>query len=288
MHIDYFLNYILKEKRYSKHTFIGYQKDLLDFEAFCEKEFECSSALAKPKMVRFWFSTLMDSNHEARTVRRKSSSLKSYYKYLIKTNVIVQSPMETVPLPKLSKKLPKFVEEKNMNFLLDQVPFENDFTGCKEKFVIELLYHTGIRLSELINIELNDVNLELHQVKVLGKRNKERIVPFSSQFNETIKNYLSYRYSDTNFLLVTEKGNKMYPKMVYRIVNNYLSKVTTLTQKSPHVLRHSFATHMLNNGAELNAIKELLGHVNLSATQVYTHNSLEKIKSVYKQAHPRA
>lgn len=288
MHIDNFLNYILKEKRYSENTFIAYQRDLKDFESFCLKEFDTLAYLATSKMVRFWFSVLMEMENDARTVRRKSSALKSFYKYLIKNSLIGQSPMETVPLPKISKKLPKFVEEKSMDFLLDEITFEKDFSGYKERLVIELLYHTGMRLSELINIKMIDVNFELQQIKVLGKRNKERIVPFSFQLNETINIYLTYRYSETDFLLVTEKGNKMYTKMAYRIVNSYLGRVTTLTKKSPHVLRHSFATHMLNNGAELNAIKELLGHVNLSATQVYTHNSLEKIKSVYKQAHPRA
>lgn len=288
MHISNFLNYIQKEKRYSQHSFIAYQNDLHSFESFLEKEFDVNIQSAKPKMVRLWFSSMMDSDLEARTIRRKSSALKSFYKYLIKMGVIDQSPLETVPLPKIAKRLPKFVEEKNMDLLLDEVLFSDDFSGQKEKLIIELLYHTGIRLSELLNIKIHDVNFHSNQIKVLGKRNKERIVPFSMQLNETLNKYMAYRCSETEYLLVTEKGSKMYPKMVYRVVNEYLGRVTTLSQKSPHVLRHSFATHLLNNGAELNAIKELLGHANLSATQVYTHNSLEKIKSVYKQAHPRA
>jgi integrase/recombinase XerC len=197
--------------------------------------------------------------------------------------------MDLVTLPKLDKKLPKFVEEKSLEFLLNEFEYSKDFTGIRDKLILDLFYQTGIRQAELINLKILDVNFNEYQIKVLGKRNKERIIPISPKLLETIKAYKAYRKTGVvDNLLLTKSGKKLYPKLVYNIVHKYLTKVTTLSQRSPHVLRHSFATHMLNNGAELNSIKELLGHVNLSATQVYTHNSIEKIKSIYKQAHPRA
>jgi integrase/recombinase XerC len=288
MVIDDFLGYISKEKRYSKHTFISYQRDLLDFQKFCKDEYDFALREVKSKMVRTWFSTLMEKELAPRTIRRKSSSLKSFYKYLLKAGLISQSPMDGVPLPKVSKKLPKFVEEKNMNMLFSELSFDESYKGVMEKLVMELFYHTGIRLSELIGLKISDINFAKNQLKVLGKRNKERIIPFSFELSETIRQFITYRKSKGSLLFILENEKEAYPKLIYRIVNKHLNRITTIEQKSPHVLRHTFATHMLNNGAELNAIKELLGHVNLSATEVYTHNSLEKIKSVYKQAHPRA
>jgi integrase/recombinase XerC len=288
MLIDDFLAYISKEKRYSNHTFISYRRDLLDFQSFCKKEYDFSLQEVKSKMVRTWFSTLMEKKLSPRTIRRKSSSLKSFYKFLIKSTLIKQSPMEGVPLPKASKKLPRFVEEKNMNLLLSELSFSDDYKGVMERLVMELFYHTGMRLSELVGLKISDINFSENQLKVLGKRNKERIIPFSLALSETIRQFMTYRIPKGDYLFLLESGNKVYPKLIYRVVNKHLNKITTIKQKSPHILRHTFATHMLNNGAELNAIKELLGHVNLSATEVYTHNSLEKIKSVYKQAHPRA
>lgn len=288
MHIDNFLAYLTKEKRYSNHTRISYQRDLLDFQVFCVLEFDHSLSEVKSKNVRSWFASLIEQGMTPRTIRRKSSSLNSFYKFLIKKRVIAISPMEGVPLPKVSKKLPKFVEEKGMEDLLTRFSFDKTYQGTMDKLVIELFYHTGIRLSELVNLRLSDVDLTSNQLKVLGKRNKERIIPFSNSLSETIRQFMAYRKSTEDYLFVLEEGKKVYPKLIYRIVNKYLNQTTTLTQKSPHVLRHTFATHMLDHGAELNAIKELLGHVNLSATEVYTHNSLKKIKSVYKQAHPRA
>lgn len=288
MHISDFLAYISKEKRYSDHTVLGYKRDLLDFQLFCQEEFGFALKEVKSKVVRSWFATLMEKELTPRTIRRKSSSLKSFYKFLLKNGELEQSPLEGVPLPKVAKKLPKFVEEKNMNVLLSELSFEDNYKGRMEKLMIELFYHTGIRLSELIGLKVSDINLLENQLKVLGKRNKERIIPFSFALNETIREFMTYRKSNNEYLFVLENEKRVYSKLIYRIVNKHLNKVTTIKQKSPHVLRHTFATHMLNNGAELNAIKELLGHVNLSATEVYTHNSLEKIKSVYKQAHPRA
>lgn len=289
MHVEKFLNFIAKEKRYSIHTIKGYQNDLLEFSDYAEKYFDLSIELCNHKVVRSWFAQMMEDGYKPRTIHRKSSSLKSFFKFMMTQGILNKSPMDLVPLPKLDKKLPKFVEEKSLDVLLNEVEYSNDFEGKRDKLILDLFYQTGIRQAELINLKLSDVNSYESQIKVLGKRNKERIIPVSPKLLETIKDYTAYRLSDTvDNLLLTESGKKLYPKLVYNIVHKYLTKVTTLSQRSPHVLRHSFATHMLNNGAELNSIKELLGHVSLSATQVYTHNSIEKIKSIYKQAHPRA
>lgn len=289
MHIENFLNFITKEKRYSVHTVTGYKKDLLEFSDYAHKNYELSIELCSHKVIRSWFAQMMEAGFKPRTIHRKSSCLKSFFKFLMTHGFLIKSPMDLVSLPKLDKKLPKFVEEKSLNLLLNEFEYSNDFKGKRDKLILDLFYQTGIRQAELINLKILDINFHEYQIKVLGKRNKERIIPISPKLLETIKHYIAYRMTDTvDNLMLTESGKKLYPKLVYNIVHKYLSKVTTLSQKSPHVLRHSFATHMLNNGAELNSIKELLGHVNLSATQIYTHNSIEKIKSIYKQAHPRA
>jgi integrase/recombinase XerC len=289
MDINGFIEYISKQKRYSYHTVSAYKTDLLDFSDYCHKYFEVSIQKASHREVRSWFSLLIDDGFNPRTIHRKSSSLKSFFRYLINQGVILQSPMDLVPLPKLGSQLPKFVEEKSLDILLNEIEFPQSFEGKRDKLIIDLFYQTGIRKAELINLTIDDVNFHLNQIKVTGKRNKERIIPISYSLNETIKEYLTYRKSShESNLLITSKGKVLYPKLVYNIVKENLSKVTTLSKKSPHVLRHSFATHMLNNGAELSSIKELLGHVNLAATQIYTHNSLEKLKLIYKQAHPRA
>ena len=289
MHIDDFLNYIAKEKRYSQHTIKGYKTDLIEFSDYTHRYFDLSIECANHRVVRSWFAQMIEDGFKPRTIHRKSSSLKSFYKFLMVRGLLEKSPMDLVPLPKMDKKLPKFVEEKSLDVLLNELEFPDNFEGKRDKLILDLFYQTGIRQSELIGLTLKDVDFTQQQIKVLGKRNKERIIPVSTHLLETISEYVSYRKArSVANLLLTSGGKKLYPKLVYNIVNKYLSKVTTLSQRSPHVLRHSFATHMLNNGAELNSIKELLGHVNLSATQVYIHNSMEKIKSIYKQAHPRA
>ena len=289
MHIDDFLNYIAKEKRYSQHTIKGYKTDLIEFSDYTHRYFDLSIECANHRVVRSWFAQMIEDGFKPRTIHRKSSSLKSFYKFLMVRGLLEKSPMDLVPLPKMDKKLPKFVEEKSLDVLLNELEFPDNFEGKRDKLILDLFYQTGIRQSELIGLTLKDVDFTQQQIKVLGKRNKERIIPVSTHLLETISEYVSYRKAQSVAnLLLTSGGKKLYPKLVYNIVNKYLSKVTTLSQRSPHVLRHSFATHMLNNGAELNSIKELLGHVNLSATQVYTHNSMEKIKTIYKQAHPRA
>ena len=289
MYVDDFLNYIAKEKRYSPHTIKGYTTDLIEFSDYCHRYFDVSIENVTHRVVRSWFAQMIEDGFKPRTIHRKSSSLKSFFKFLLVQGVLGKSPMDLVPLPKLDKKLPKFVEEKSLEVLLNELEFPDNFEGNRDKLILDLFYQTGIRQSELIGLTLKDVDFTQQQIKVLGKRNKERIIPVSPHLLETISEYISYRKArSVANLLLTSGGEKLYPKLVYNIVNKYLSKVTTLSQRSPHVLRHSFATHMLNNGAELNSIKELLGHVNLSATQVYTHNSMEKIKTIYKQAHPRA
>ena len=289
MFIENFLEYLLKEKRYSVHTLTAYRRDLEDFTQYCKQCFEEPVQNVNHKVVRSWFAQLIEEGFKPRTVHRKASSLKSFFKFLLQKGVLDVNPMSLVPLPKLNKQLPKFVEEDSLRKLLDEIPFSLNFEGVRDHLIIELFYQTGIRSSELVNIRLENVDFHQKHLKVLGKRNKERFVPLTPKIIETIKKYLTYRiHTDVNNLFITSKAKKLYPKLVYNIVKTNLSKVTTLSQKSPHVLRHSFATHMLNNGAELNSIKEILGHVNLSATQVYTHNSMERIKLIYKQAHPRA
>ncbi|MAW64981.1 MAG: integrase [Flavobacteriales bacterium] len=289
MVIDEFLNYIAKEKRYSLHTIKAYKTDLIEFSDYSHRYFDTSIQQVNHKMVRSWFAKMMEEGFEPSSVHRKSSTLKSFFKFLMVNGFLEKSPMDLVPLPKRKKNLPKFVDQKSLDALLNELDFPDNYEGKRDKLIIDLFYQTGIRQSELIELKISDVDFSQQQIKVLGKRNKERIIPISSGLIETIKEFITYRKTDSVVnLLLTAVGKKLYPKLVYKIVNKYLSKVTTLSQRSPHVLRHSFATHMLNNGAELNSIKELLGHVNLSATQVYTHNSMEKIKIIYKQAHPRA
>ncbi len=290
MPITQFLNHIQKNKRYSIHTLKAYKSDLIQLKLYLQSQYELELIEANSASLRSWIVQLLESGIENKTINRKISTLKSFYKYLLKEELISTNPTGKLVSPKLGSTLPNFVREKEMTNLLDQFQFENSFKGIRDKMIIELLYSSGIRLSELIQLKVGDVDLSQSQMKVLGKRNKERIIPIHRKLLLGIKEYLIERNSiaeDLN-LLVTDSGKKMYPKFVYRKVNYYLGQVTTASKKSPHVLRHTFATHMLNNGAELNTIKEILGHANLSATQVYTHNTIEKLRNIYKQAHPRA
>jgi len=287
-----FLKYLKYEKRYSDLTVVAYKKDLGQFEEFFLKTVgDFDVFRIDNKLVRLWIVELMDSGLTPRTVVKKVAALKSFYKYLLKEGIIPESKLNNVILPKIRKKLPFFVDEKCMNHLLDDVEFGRDFEGVRDKLVISMFYGTGVRLSELLNLKDVDVNCAESMIKVLGKRNKERIIPYPKTMNPLIHQYLEIRDKTfdkkTDYFFLTAKGEKVYEKLFYRIVHANLSKVTTVDKRSPHVLRHTFATHMLNNGADLNAVKELLGHANLSATQIYTHTSLDKIKKVYKQAHPR-
>lgn len=287
-----FLQYLENEKRYSAHTLIGYETDIKQFQSFLKETFDqAEDTSVTSVMVRSWVVNLLEHGLNPRSVNRKLSSLKTYYRFLKKEGAVEINPMTAVVSPKTAKRLPEFVPEGDMQSLLGPEMFEDDFKGYRDKLIMELLYMTGIRKAELISIDVSDVDLQQGVIKVTGKRNKQRIIPIGKRLSETIGKYLHVRDQVTpvdDNLLLTEAGKKLYPKLVYRVVNLYLGKASSVTKKSPHVLRHTFATHMLNNGADLNAIKELLGHANLSATQVYTHNSIEKLKNVYKQAHPRA
>lgn len=286
---DSFLQYLQFEKRLSSHTLLAYSGDLEQFFSFLENTYQIKNIPEiTHTLIRSWVVELMDQKISPRSVNRKITTLKTFYKYLLRQGIVVENPMMKIMSPKTSKRLPVFVEKDNMDVLIDNVEFSDDLDGIRNKLIIELFYATGIRLSELINLKQTNVDMHQCQIKVLGKRNKERIIPFSNDLRNSIQNYVSCKTSMPNeFLFQMKNGKKMYEKFVYRLVNNYLSLVTTIDKKSPHVLRHTFATHMLNNGADLNAIKELLGHANLSATQVYTHNTVEKLKNIHKQAHPK-
>lgn len=288
-----FIEYLKFEKRSSSHTIKSYQTDLKQFQSYCESEFELDSIIeADHQVVRSWIVYLIEKGITTRSVNRKISSLKSFYKFAKRMNHIKTNPMAKVVAPKTSSRLPVFIEPEGMDVLFEKIDFNQSFSGKRDRLIIDLLYATGIRLSELINIRDTDVDFNKHTVKVLGKRNKERIIPMTVALEDLVLEYQAARNNEFGAvnhqeLLVTDKGDKLYEKFVYRTVNHYLAMVTTASKKSPHVLRHTFATHMLNNGADLNTIKEILGHANLSATQVYTHNTIEKLKNVYKQAHPR-
>jgi integrase/recombinase XerC len=287
-----FVGYIQNEKRYSAHTVNAYIRDINQFYDFLNNSFNNIDLLkVNFRHVRMWVVKLMDEKIEPRSVNRKLSSLNSFYKYLIREKLINFNPTDKVVSPKSKKRLPTFVEEKSMVDLFKNIDFGDGYIGARDRLILSLFYMTGIRLSELIFLKINDIDFHENTIKVLGKRNKERIIPFGIQLNKEMKLFLELRKSiETTefFFFLTLKGESLYPKLVQRIVIHYLGLVATLEKRSPHVLRHTFATHLLNNGADLNAIKELLGHSNLAATQVYTHNSFEKLRTIYKKAHPRA
>ena len=296
MYIEVFQRYIQFEKRFSHHTYTAYSADLTTFCAFLEKEYQITDIAAVTHThIRSWMVVMMNEGISARSITRKITTLKTYFKFLIREKYVENNPMGKVRVPKISKRLPAFINQPQIDQLLDEIPFPEGFAGVRDKLVLELLYATGMRLSELIGIQDADINFYESTIKVLGKRNKERLIPFNKKIEITLKSYLELKKqivtsisSAQQPLIITDKGTEAYPVFIYRLVNHYLSMVTTVDKKSPHVLRHTFATHLLNNGADLNAIKELLGHANLAATQVYTHNSIEKLKNIYKQAHPKA
>jgi integrase/recombinase XerC len=289
-----FLKYIKVEKGYSAHTARAYGDDVKQFFTFCGLDPEKDSpGQVTHRQVRYWLSYLITQGFTPRSANRKLSSLRTYYRYLQREGVVKTNPLSRIIPPKSGKRLPSFVGENEMKDVLKTERFSDDFNGIRDQLIILLFYFTGMRLSELVGLTIDRIDLSSQSIKVLGKGNKERIIPMHSELVKLLSEYLKARqeiklnkFEKTLFL--TEKGKPVYPKLVYRIVKSNLSNVTTLEKKSPHVLRHTFATHLLNHGAELNAIKDLLGHANLSATQVYTHSSFEKLKKVYKQAHPRA
>jgi len=293
LYIDPFLKYLKFEKRSSNHTLVAYEADLKQFASYMEEMGVADECEVKTRFIRNWVVALHYNDLKPRSIHRKIASLRAYFKFLLRERVMETSPAEGVILPKLAKNLPDFVKEKEMDLLLDQFPFESDFAGVRDKTIIDLFYGTGIRLSELIALRDDSFDFSSGLVKVLGKRNKERLVPMNQSTIHNVLNYREVRNSSfpnrnrTAFFL-TDKGDPVYHKLVYRIVNKHLRAVTTMAKKSPHVLRHTFATILLNRGADINAIKELLGHANLNATQIYTHNTFEKLSSIYNQAHPRA
>lgn len=292
--IDSFLKYLQYEKRVSAHTSLAYENDLAQFSAFLKETFEeTNTEHADYGMIRSWIIQLADTDIKAASVNRKIASLKTYYKFLMRQEVIKKNPMQKIKVLKTQKRLPSFVKEGDMVNLLDKVSFDDTLEGWRDKLILEFFYATGMRLSELIQLKENQVNLHNRTIKVLGKRNKERVIPFPATIIPLVENYRAIRNKDVGLpehghLFVTDKGEPCYPMMVYRIVKKYLNEFTTSEKRSPHVLRHTYATHLLNKGAEINAVKDLLGHTSLAATQVYTHNSMEKIKKAFDQAHPKA
>ncbi len=292
--VESFLQYLRFEKRSSPHTLIAYQGDLAQFTAFLEKDFEWNlPEQATHMMIRSWIVHLMESGVEARSVNRKITAIRSFYKYLMRQGQVKINPMLRIQGPKTPVRLPVFVEEDKMDDLLTKVDFGEGYEGVMKKLIVELFYDTGMRRAELINLKIKDVDFYRASLKVLGKRNKERIIPMGKLLATSLEAYLKERKkvkaeATKDLLFVHENGKKLDANFVYSMINLYLGMVTTLDKRSPHVLRHTFATHMLNNGADLNAIKEILGHANLSATQIYTHNSIEKLKNIHRQAHPKA
>lgn len=292
--MELFFKYLQYEKRYSPHTLTSYHTDLGQFSDYLQHIYEITDATeADHTIIRSWILSLVQNNIQPRSINRKIACLRSYYKFLLAQERIAVNPMLRIKAPKASKKLPAFVSEEAFNNLLDSFEFTEDFEGQRDKLILEFLYGTGIRLAELIGVGESDLDMRAKTVRVLGKGNKERIVPINDSLLHTIESYLEVKKrhfgnNNSEKLLVTSKERSLYPKFVYRVVKKYISLITTSEHNSPHVLRHSFATHLLNKGADLNAIKDLLGHASLAATQVYTHNSIEKLKSIFEKAHPKA
>lgn len=293
MFIERFTRYLQFEKRFSPHTITAYRHDLFQFKDFLGFE-ETDLNLVTHHDVRFWMLNLMENGADPRTVSRKLSVLRSLYKFLQREDQIQVNPMTLIKAPKIPKRLPVVIDEKKMDLLLDSdTLFEDGFPGLRDRLILELFYGTGIRLAEMISLKESDVNFYDQNIKVLGKRNKQRIIPLSQPLLQLVRKYTESKIAQ-NFdnkvasLIVTDKGMNAYPGFIYRAVKSKLSEISTHEKRSPHILRHSFATALLNKGADLNAIKELLGHASLAATQVYTHNSVEKLKLIYKQAHPKA
>lgn len=295
-HITAFIKYLQFEKRYSALTVRWYKVDLLQFAGYLQTEFEMGTmepATITPGLIRSWLASLKGAKRTARTINRKISTLKSFFKYHLRQGNLEKTPMTGIVGPKAAKPLPAYVEQKEVETLFSFVEFPDNWTGRTEQLILAILYNTGMRRAELLDLKEHQVNLAGGSLKVLGKGNKERIIPVSNALIGVIKQYMkdkrsSFEAFDAQYLLVGEKGKRLYPQYIYRVVKKYLAAVTTMEKKSPHVLRHTFATHLTNNGAELNAVKELLGHSSLAATQIYTHNSIEKLKDVYKKAHPKA
>jgi len=292
--IQPFLDYLKYQKRYSQHTLISYQTDLIDFFDFITLQYgDVSLPDIKPALVRSWLASLKEKNFTSKSVNRKISTLKSFFKYQLRNQTIIVSPMATIISLKVSKRLPSFIEQKDTASLFKHIEFPDTWQGKTDRLLLKIFYQTGIRLSELINLKQSQVDAGNSNIKVIGKGNKERIIPISNELITDILFYVSekktlIKNADLQHILINAKGKKLYPKYVYKAVKFYLNTVTTNNRKSPHILRHSFATHLINNGADINAVKELLGHTSLASTQIYTHNSIEKLKDIHKKAHPKS
>jgi integrase/recombinase XerC len=295
--IDAFLNYLQYEKRYSSKTVESYQTDLLQFFSFIQNEFQTDDlTMVKNTIIRSWVVELVNAGNKPSSIKRKISALKSFYKYLQKKAVIKVNPADKINSPKIPERLPKYVEQNRMNelFASPEKYFNDTFQGMQDKLIIDVLYSTGMRRQELINLTWADINFGSNQVKVTGKGNKQRLIPVGKELISSLQIFQKLQKEHlmqipfSAYVFLTETGNQLYPNHVYRVVKRYIGYCSTVEKKSPHVLRHSFATHMSNNGAKLNDIKELLGHASLASTQVYTHNTIEQLKEIYKIAHPKA
>jgi len=289
--IPHFIEYLNYEKNYSPYTIMAYKNDLESFQVFCKNEFDEVDISKLPyTIIRSWIVNLVDDGIANRSINRKVSSLKSYFKYLVKTKQILQNPLLKHRSLKISKKVNIPFSQSEVADVLELFENAEEFEAVRDKLIIELMYTTGMRRSELIGVRIGDIDLSQNTVKVIGKRNKERQIPLLNSVVITIKNYFILRNeikTSVDYFLITKKGKKLYPTLVYRLINEYFSKVSLKIKKSPHVIRHSFATHLLNEGADLNSVKELLGHASLASTQVYTHNNLKGLKKMYNHAHPR-
>jgi len=294
MAIAAFISYLSLEKKYSKHTVAAYKKDIETFRDFCLQNFDTPDIDEVPySIIRAWIVSLVEQPINNRSINRKIASLKAYYKFLMKAGIVTAHPLAKHKALKTAKKVEVPFSEIEMKTILKEIPFAKDFEGFRNKLLIELLYTTGIRRSELIELKISDIDWSTKTLKVLGKRNKERLMPLLSSSIILFNTYLEERAKldkivDDDHVFLSKSGNKIYPTLVYRIINEYFSKVSSKAKKSPHMLRHTFATHLLNNGADLNSVKELLGHASLASTQVYTHNSIAELKKAYKKAHPRS
>ena len=292
--IQQFLDYLSFQKRYSNHTIISYKNDLTAFFDFLYMEFgETPLAEIKPTFIRSWLAAMKQHGMESKSINRKISTLKSFFKYQLRQQTIMVSPMTAIISPKVNKRLPQFVDKNDMTTLLTVVEFPDNWAGKTDELILQLFYNTGMRQAELAGLKETAISKSNSIIKVLGKGNKERFIPVSNQLMNTMQEYMADKRKlltafDEDVLLVTASGKKLYPRYIYTAVNKYLATVTTIDKKSPHVLRHTFATHLMNNGADLNAVKELLGHSSLAATQIYTHNTIEKLKNIHKKAHPKA
>lgn len=293
--IQQFIDYLRVAKRYSPLTILAYETDLKQFASYLLTAYEIQSLVdADYQMIRSWIVQLKDEAITNRSINRKLSTLKSFYKYLIREGIVKTNPLSKINSPKAKKRLPEFLEQSKTNFLFTEIKFDDSIEGQRDRTILEVFYATGIRQAELINLTTDSLDADRMTLKVRGKRNKERYIPIGPHLLEILTIYIEeirpqIVVSNKNkYIFVTKEGDQIYPLLVYRIVKKYLGMVSSRKKRSPHVLRHTFATHMLDNGADLNAIKEILGHSSLAATQVYTHNSIERLKQIYKQAHPKA